>query len=80
VAGGREGAGGVTLTVREYNGSGETWDRFVEDQPSWTHFHRFGWKPVIEQTLGSEGMYLAATGEQGRLHGVLPLVRVISLP
>jgi FemAB-related protein (PEP-CTERM system-associated) len=79
VAGGREGAGGVTLTVREYDGSGETWDRFVEDQPSWTHFHRFGWKPVIEQTLGSEGVYLAATGEHGRLHGVLPLVRVRSM-
>jgi FemAB-related protein (PEP-CTERM system-associated) len=49
----------------------------VSRQPGWTHFHLFGWKTVIERSLGHECLYLA-TGDGSAPSGVLPLVRVRS--
>lgn len=68
----------MSLLVREYTGSAEAWDRFAEDQPGWTHFHRYRWKALIEDVLDGEGLYLAATGPGGELRGVLPVVRIRS--
>ena len=68
----------MTLTVSPYTGSVDTWDDFGRDQAGWTHFHRLGWKRLIEDVFGHECPYLAATGDGGSIEGILPLVRVRS--
>ena len=69
----------MTLHVREFDGSPAEWDGFVRAQPRWTHFHLFGWKTVMQRALGHECLWLAARDPEGRLAGVLPLVRVNSV-
>lgn len=69
----------MTLAVGLHAGSGAEWDEFVRRQPGWTHCHLHGWRSVIADALGHECIYLAARDAQGRLAGVLPLVRVRSL-
>jgi FemAB-related protein (PEP-CTERM system-associated) len=68
----------VTLTVARFSDSPAEWDAFVGFAEGATHCHRWGWKPVIERVLGHECIYLAARSREGRLAGVLPLVRVSS--
>lgn len=55
------------------------WDAFVCRQEGWTHCHLFGWRRVIERVFGHPCWYTAAIHPDGRLAGVLPLVRVRSL-
>ena len=69
----------MSLLVAPYGGAPESWDDFGQSQAGWTHFHRFGWKRLIEEVFGHECPYLAATDPDGRLMGILPLVRVRSL-
>ena len=69
----------MTLLVEPFSGAPAEWDAFVRAQPQWTHFHLFGWRTVMRRALGHEGVYLAARDPDGRLMGVLPLVRVKSL-
>ena len=42
------------LTVERFAGGAEEWDAFIEGLPGWTHFHRYGWKRVIESVFGHE--------------------------
>lgn len=65
------------MDVGLYRGGDDEWDRFVRGRPGWTHFHLHGWRSVIEGTFGHECPYLEAR-ENGRLEGILPLVRVRS--
>jgi len=69
----------VTLRVEAFQGAPAEWDAFVRGQPLWTHFHLFGWSTVMRRALGHECVYLAARDPDGRLAGVLPLVRVKSV-
>ncbi|HKV49942.1 MAG TPA: FemAB family XrtA/PEP-CTERM system-associated protein [Gemmatimonadaceae bacterium] len=69
----------ATIRVAPFAGEAIEWDRFMESAPGWTHFHRFGWRRVIEKVFGHECIYLAARDDQGTLVGVLPLVRVRSV-
>src|SRR5689334_19757701 len=55
------------------------WDRFVEAAADSTFCHLAGWKPIMEDVLGHEGLYLVARDREGRWSGVLPLVRVRSV-
>jgi serine/alanine adding enzyme len=66
----------MTLEIGQYAGSPTAWDDFVEKQSGWTHFHRYGWRRVIERVFGHECHYLAARDESGAIAGVLPLVHV----
>ena len=66
------------MIVAPYTGTADAWDAFVATQPGWTHFHRYGWRAVIERVFGHQCLYLAARDADGALHGVLPLVRVRS--
>ena len=66
------------LTVAPFDGAPAAWDAFVRAAPGWSHFHLWGWKTVVERTHGHECIYLAARAGDGRLEGVLPLVRVRS--
>lgn len=68
----------MTVKVEPFGGSPAEWDRWVEQAPGMTHFHRFGWLEVIRRSLGHDTVALAAR-EEGALVGVLPLVRVKSL-
>ncbi len=54
------------------------WDEFVQRQRGWTHYHLLGWRTVVQQVFGHECLYLSANDGQGRLTGILPLVRVKS--
>lgn len=67
------------MRVEAFQGSPAEWDGFVRSQPQWTHFHLFGWSTVMTRAFGHTCVYLAARGPDGRLAGVLPLVRVKSL-
>lgn len=55
------------------------WDSFAEAQAGFTHFHRLGWKRVIEGVFGHQCRYLEEKDGAGKLDGVLPLVRVKSV-
>ena len=68
----------TTPRVGPYDGTPAEWDAFVRRSAGWTHFHLWGWRPVIEATHGHECPYLAARDPSGALVGVLPLVRVRS--
>jgi len=72
-------AGAVEIEVKELDRSGtDRWDRFVQTAADATFFHRAGWKPVVEQSLGHRCYFLYAE-RAGTIVGVLPLVHVKSL-
>lgn len=54
-----------------------SWDRFVQETPEATFFHRAGWKAVVERGFGHSCRFLQAK-RAGRITGVLPLVHVSS--
>jgi FemAB-related protein (PEP-CTERM system-associated) len=66
------------VQTNPFEGTPAEWDGFLAQTDSWTHFHLFGWKRIMEGVLGHDCHYLAAREDQ-RLVGVLPLVRVKSL-
>jgi hypothetical protein len=68
-----------SLRVSRFSGSPGEWDRFAEAQPGFTHFHRFGWKNLIESVFGHECLYFAARRDHDTaFQAILPLVRVKS--
>ncbi len=69
----------MTLSVERYAGDGAGWDAFGREQAGWTHYHRWGWKPLIAEVYGHACPYLAARDGSGALAGILPLVQVRSL-
>lgn len=66
------------IAVAPFTGASQEWDALVERSPGGTHFHRWGWKQVMERAFGHECTFLGAT-EQGSLRGVLPLTSVRSM-
>ncbi|NOT07114.1 MAG: FemAB family PEP-CTERM system-associated protein [Gemmatimonadales bacterium] len=62
-----------------YEGTASEWDAFAARYRGYTHFHRYAWKSVIEETFGHQCLYLSVRDGSGALAGVLPLVRVKSL-
>jgi len=67
------------LHVEQFVGSTGEWDGFAAAQAGYTHFHRLGWRTIIEQVFGHECLYLAARDSEAQLVGILPLVRVRSV-
>lgn len=68
----------MSLSRIEQLNDGAAWNTFVRSQKGWTHFHLHEWKQVVESVFGHECLYLAQLGEDDRIEGVLPLVRVKS--
>ena len=68
-----------SLSLREL-GAGDVarWNRFVEECPDATFFHRAEWQSVIGKAFGHPTWYWLAEDGEGRVRGVLPLVRVRS--
>lgn len=54
------------------------WDRYVDEHPAGTAYHRIGVRRFIESTYGHQTRYLCALGESGDVVGVLPLVQLRS--
>ena len=52
---------------------GRRWSEFIKTLPHASHYHRWGWKQVIEDAFGWPTYYLMAE-EAGQTVGVLPLV------
>ncbi len=55
----------------------DRWNAYVAEAPEATFFHRFEWAEVIGRAFGHRSHYLLAE-EDGRVRGVLPLIRVKS--
>lgn len=51
---------------------GQRWQQYVNTLPQPSHYHRWGWKHVIESAFGWRTYYLMVE-DQGRTVGVLPL-------
>ncbi len=69
----------ANLRVERFRSEASEWDAFVRGAESWTHPHLHGWRDVVADVFGHDCPYLAARGPDGRLSGVLPLVRVRSV-
>ncbi len=54
------------------------WDRFVEDYPEATFFHRAGWRHVLRRAFGYDSYYLYVQ-QEGQVAGILPLGHVKSI-
>lgn len=57
---------------------GEDWDAFVAHAPGASLYHGYRWRGVISDVFGHETLYLYARDDEGRVRGVLPLVRIKS--
>jgi FemAB-related protein (PEP-CTERM system-associated) len=67
------------VRVRQFApGDEAAWDRFVQQCPAATFFHRAGWREILENVLDHRCYYLLAE-QKGQIRGVLPLAEVRSL-
>jgi serine/alanine adding enzyme len=64
----------MSMKVMVVNSDRDVWDSFVESDHGATSYHRFDWKGVISKSFGHQCHYLVAVDDQGKWHGVLPLV------
>jgi len=56
----------------------DDWNRYVESNPAASIYHCSEWKELIKQTFGHTGYYFAARNSDGRITGILPLIRLSS--
>lgn len=68
-----------SLSVEPFQGSDAEWDAFISRDEHSTFSHQGGWRSIMTDVLGHEGVYLVARDGEGTWRGVLPLVRVRSL-
>lgn len=68
----------MALHVEPFGGPPHEWDSFGSAQAGWTAFHRLAWRDVISDLYGHECPYLCARDGEGKIVGILPLVRVKS--
>lgn len=68
----------ITILNPDSEADGAGWDAFVASRPDATPAHRFGWLRVIKDSFGHKVFPLAVSGPDGRVRGVLPLIRLKS--
>ncbi|MCU0269501.1 MAG: GNAT family N-acetyltransferase [Acidimicrobiales bacterium] len=69
------------LTVREVDPTTDRrWDAFVAVDPHGMAFHRSAWIRVLAREYDQPGTHLLCEDDQGRVTGVLPLVRTRGVP
>lgn len=66
----------MTVAVAPFTDAPAAWDTFVATHPGGTPFHRYAWRDIIAKVHRHETVMLAAHEPDGKLAGVLPLVRV----
>jgi FemAB-related protein (PEP-CTERM system-associated) len=59
--------------------TGNSWDRYVEGHDASSLCHLFAWRGIVQESYRLETMFLLAEGDRGRIHGILPLVKVPGL-
>jgi len=69
----------VSQSVETFSGLPAEWDGFAREQPGSTMCHGHAWGSVIGAVFRHRSLRLATRTEDGRLRGILPLVRVRSL-
>ena len=65
------------IQVQQLGDETASWERFVDECPEATFFHRAGWRTVIQKVFGHPCFYLYAESSEG-LQGILPLVQINS--
>jgi len=50
----------------------DKWDDYVNDHPAGCVYHLFGWKNIIEKSMGLKSHYVYAS-ENGKICGIVPL-------
>jgi FemAB-related protein (PEP-CTERM system-associated) len=72
-------SGSPSLVLRDLSAADVArWNRFVEECPEATFFHRAEWRQVIQDAFGHPTWYWLVEDGAGRIRGVLPLARVRS--
>ena len=66
------------ITIETVTAADPRWDAYVDAHPEGTFFHLLSWRDVLGTAVGFEAHYLQALRD-GRVVGLLPLVRVKSL-
>jgi serine/alanine adding enzyme len=66
------------MEIGIFEGSRESWNKFVVEQAKGTIYHLYEWKDIIERAYGHKSFYLAANDGK-EVVGILPLFRVRSL-
>ena len=70
----------VSYVVSELSDSDAVeWDRYVDQHPEGTLFHKFAWASLIKEVLHQKPRYLKAQNSAGNIVGVLPLVNLKSV-
>lgn len=69
----------ATWTISPYRADDrDDWDRYVDQHPRATAYHYCVWRELIEARMGQRDCSLMARADDGRVVGVLPLVRLTS--
>lgn len=56
----------------------QRWDAYVTNHPHSALYHLYGWRDLITRSFDHETHYWSALDEEGRVVGILPLVRLQS--
>lgn len=56
----------------------DDWNRYVESRPAASIYHRAEWKELIRKTFGHTGYYFVARNGDGKIVGILPIIRLTS--
>lgn len=54
------------------------WDRYVDNHPRASFYHRYAWRQVVQAAFGHGTHYYIARDQSGKVRGVLPLVSLKS--
>lgn len=69
---------GDQLSIKQLSDENDTWNRYVDSNPAASMYHRAEWKDLIHNVFGHECYYFYAHGNNGKVIGILPLVRLKS--
>lgn len=64
--------------IHAFDGDAAEWNGLLAGAEGASFCHLYGWRNVMEESLGHETSWWIARDEQGAIDGVLPLVRVRS--
>lgn len=54
------------------------WDAYVSSNPQAAPYHRYVWRQIIEDAFGHQSFYWVARDADGKVRGILPIVRLRS--
>ncbi len=66
------------MTIETLAGQDDRWDAYVHGHAEGTVYHLSKWRRLIRERFGHESYYLMSLDGEGRIDGVLPLVRLRS--